>query len=176
MKTLEQETVPADPFKFRLEHSKPIIDVAGGTVRLAKKSSFPALDGLAIASIFLKPGSIRIPHRHPNANEMDYLVSGKAEIALFGPADEANPTGIVERFVLEPGDISFLPQGWFRSIKNIGHEDMHILLIFNNASPEVIGLLFGLGAMQVDVVAEVLGVSDETVREFNTDVAFIAPQ
>jgi oxalate decarboxylase len=165
-----------EPFKFRLEQSKPAVEAAGGVIRFARKDSFPSLEGLAMASLILKPGGIRIPHWHPNANEMDYVISGKAAIALFGPTSEANPGGIIEHFVLEPGDISFLPQGWFHSIQNVGHGDLHILVIFNNPSPQDIGLSFGLGAMQVEVVAKVLGVSEETVREFNTHVDFIAPQ
>jgi hypothetical protein len=69
-----------------------------------------------------------------------------------------------------------LRQGWFHSIQNIGHGDLRILVIFNNASPQDIGLSFGLGAMQAEVVAKVLGVSEETIREFNTRVDLIAPQ
>lgn len=151
-------------------------DVAGGVIRFAKKNVFPALDGLAMASLRLKPVGIRIPHWHPNAHEMDYVISGEAEIALFGPFDEANPDGIVEHFALEPGDISFLPMGWFHSIQCISHEDLHLLAVFNNASPADIGVSYGLGAMQVEVVAKVLGISPETVREFNTKVHLIAPQ
>src|ERR1700686_3028124 len=103
------------PFKFALEASKPVVDVKGGTARFAKKISFPELDGLAIASIHLEPHGIRIPHWHPNANEMDYVISGNAEIALFGPADADHPHGVVEKFRLKQGEISFLPQGWFHS-------------------------------------------------------------
>lgn len=165
-----------EPFKFRLEHSHPLTDVAGGVVRFAKKIDFPSLDGLAIASIILKPGGIRIPHWHPDANEMDYVISGKAAIALYGPEDPAHPEGVIEHFELEPGDISFLPQGWFHSITNVGEEDLHILIIFNNASPTDIGLSRGLGAMRPGVVAKVLGVPEETVKEFKKDIDFIAPQ
>ena len=164
-----------NPFKFRLEQTQPFVDVTGGVARFAKKDVFPALDGLAIASLVLHPGGIRIPHWHPNAHEMDYVISGKAEITLFGPANQWHPEGVVEHFSLGPGDISFLPMGWFHSIKNVSDVDLHILAIFNNASPEDIGLSFGLGAMQVDVVSKVLGISSETVREFNTKVQFIAP-
>jgi hypothetical protein len=62
------------------------------------------------------------------------------------------------------------------SIKNAGHEDLHILITFNNASPNDFGLSRGLGAMQVSVVAKVPGISEETVKEFNTGIDFIAPQ
>jgi oxalate decarboxylase/phosphoglucose isomerase-like protein (cupin superfamily) len=128
-----------NPFKFRLEQTQPFVDVTGGVARFAKKDVFPALDGLAIASLVLHAGGIRIPHWHPNAHEMDYVISGKAEITLFGPANQWNPEGVVEHFSLEPGEISFLPMGWFHSIKNVSDVELHILVIFNHASPEDIG-------------------------------------
>src|SRR3954449_11884327 len=136
------------PFKFPLEKSKPFVDVAGGVVRFAKKLDFPALNGLAIASIHLNPGGIRIPHWHPNANEMDYVISGRARIDLFGPANAENPGGVTQQFHLEAGEISFLPQGWFHSITNAGPGVLHILVIFNSDSPLDIGLPRGLGAIE----------------------------
>lgn len=120
-------------FKFDLEREPPLFETAGGTVRFAKKAVFPALDGLSMASIHLHPGAIRIPHWHPNANEMDYVIRGRARIDLFGPADEMNPGGVTEHFTLEEGQISFLPQGWLHSITNSGDTQLHILGIFNTA-------------------------------------------
>ena len=164
-----------EPFKFKLEQSHPAADVAGGVIRFAKKNDFPALDGLAMASIHLHPGGVRIPHWHPNANEMDYVISGKCRINLFGPASEANPDGITEVFTLEAGEISFLPQGWFHSIENTGKDDLHILVIFNNAMPEDIGISRGIGAM-VEPIAKTIGVPEAAVARFHLKVNLIAPQ
>ena len=164
-----------EPFKFALEASEPFVDVAGGVVRFAKKADFPKLDGLAMASIFLEPGGIRIPHWHPNANEMDYVVSGRAEIDLFGPADGEHRHGVREHFHVERGEISFLPQAWFHSIRNPGPEVLHILVIFNSDTPLDIGLPRSLGAIEKKTLAQALGISVEEVERINTSPEFIVP-
>lgn len=164
-----------EPFKFPLEATEPSVDTAGGVARFAKKIDFPVLNGLAMASIRLEPGAIRIPHWHPNANEMDYVVSGRAEIALFGPKSSEFPEGVTEHFSLSPGEISFLPQGWFHSITNPGPEPLHILVIFNSDSPLDIGLPRGLGGMRKEVLAKSLGIRVEAVEQFCTDPEFIVP-
>ena len=164
-----------EPFKFPLESSKPFVDVKGGVVRFAKKLDFPKLDGLAIASIQLQPGAIRIPHWHPNANEMDYVISGNARIDLFGPADGPNPDGVSEQYNVGPGEISFLPQGWFHSITNAGPGVLHILVIFNSDSPLDIGLPRGLGGIEKATLAKSLGITVEEVEKFHTSPEVIVP-
>ena len=137
----------AEPnFKFELAASKPNEDVAGGSIREAKKCTFPILDGLAIFLVSLKPGAVRIPHWHPDANELDYILEGCAEIALAGP-DKVKTTIEVRQ-----GEISFIPQGWFHSIKNIGETELRLLVIFNNDSPNDIGISFGLAALDPTVL------------------------
>jgi oxalate decarboxylase len=113
---------------------------------------------------------VRIPHWHPDANELDYCLQGKAAIAMVGP-DE-----VEQKLELEAGDISFIPQGWFHSIKNIGDEELSLLVVFNNESPNDIGISVGLGGMSNKVLAETLGVPAETFKKFRHDVQFIAPQ
>ena len=159
-----------DPFKFRLAASKPAVDVEGGTIREAKKQDFPALDGLAIFQLKLKKGAVRIPHGHPDANELDYILHGRAAISIVGPDQ------VEQKMELEPGEISFIPQGWFHSIKNIGDDELSLLVIFNNENPNDIGISVGLGGMTHAVLGETLGVPPDTFQNFRRDVLFIAPQ
>ena len=159
-----------DSFKYALEASTPQIKAAGGEIREGNKKTFPALEGLAIFSLILKPGAVRIPHWHPDANELDYVIQGRAEIAIVGP-DE-----IKTSFEVGKGEISFIPRGWFHSIRNPGPGDLHVLVIFNNADPNDIGISVGLGGMSSVVLSETLGAPADVFANFRSDVLFIAPQ
>ena len=159
-----------DWFKFRLAASKPAVKVAGGTIQEANKATFPALDGLAAFLLVLKPGAVRIPHWHPDANELDYCLQGRAAIAIVGPDK------VEQKLEINPGDISFIPQGWFHSIRNAGTDDLRLLVIFNNATPNDIGISVGLGGMSDKVLGESLGVPAATFKDFKKTIRFIAPQ
>ena len=69
---------------FRFEKSKPF-SFPGGTLHRATKKKFPALRGLAVQSLHLEPGVIREMHIHPNAEQLDYCISGKARVGIIGP-------------------------------------------------------------------------------------------
>jgi oxalate decarboxylase/phosphoglucose isomerase-like protein (cupin superfamily) len=62
------------------------MDSAGGEIREGNKKTFPALEGLAIFSLILKPGAVRIPHWHRDANELDYVAQGR-DCESSGPGD-----------------------------------------------------------------------------------------
>jgi len=98
-------------FVFDLGKCPPQVVAKGGTIQEANQSTFPGLDGngLSIYLLTLEPGAVRIPHWHPDAAELDYVLSGKARVGL------AFPDGEWERFDLEAGKIAILPQGGRRS-------------------------------------------------------------
>jgi oxalate decarboxylase len=162
------------PFKYNLAGSTPQVSVTGGTIQEAQQTTFPTLQGggLAIFLVTLKPGAVRIPHWHPNANELDYCLQGKAGIAIVPPDGE----GMDQQMELNPGEISFIPQGWFHSIKNLGESDLRILVIFSNSSPNDIGISVALAGMSDSVLGETLGVPPSTFKDFAKDVIYIAPQ
>lgn len=161
------------PFKFNLFGSEPEVDVRGGTAREAKKATFPVLEGLAMFQLTLHPGGVRIPHWHPNSNELNIVLEGKAALALLGPDGTDQ---VQEKFELTKGEISFMPQGWFHSITNIGDGDLVMLVIFNNASPDDIGVSQALGGMDPRVLSEVLGAKPQVFEKLKKDIVLIAPK
>jgi oxalate decarboxylase len=163
-----------DQFKYNLAGSKPQVSVKGGTIQEAKAETFPVLQGggLAIFLVVLKPGAVRIPHWHPDANELDYCLQGKAAVAIVPPDGEGHD----QKLELSPGEISFIPQGWFHSITNVGPEELRVLVIFSNASPNDIGISVALAGMSDAVLGETLGVPPSTFKNFAKDVIYIAPQ
>lgn len=115
------------PFKKTVFKSFP-----GGDFYRANSANFPVLKDLAIQALDLQPGGIREPHSHPNAHQLDYCVSGKGLVGIVGPDGE---THYLE---LNPGDISFVPQGYLHWIENLGDGPLSFLVVLSHESPETI--------------------------------------
>ncbi|SIR43822.1 Cupin [Rhizobium sp. RU35A] len=117
------------PFKANVFKSFP----AGDFYR-ANAKNFPVLKGLAVQALEIQPGGVREPHTHPNANQLDFCVSGKGQVGIVGPEGE---THYLE---LSPGDISFVPQGYLHWIENLGDEPLSFLVVLSHELPETIEL------------------------------------
>jgi oxalate decarboxylase len=134
-------------YKFDIEAEQPQVETRGGWVKMSNSSLMPTLNGLALYSLKLEKDGAREPHWHPNAHELNYLISGKARITLL------SPNGNVDMFDMKAGDMSFLPRGYFHSIENIGSEAARFAVYFNHSNPSDIGISACLGAYPNDVFA-----------------------
>lgn len=160
------------PFVYDLKGSSPQVVAQGGTIQEANQTTFPQLagNGLAIYLLTLQPGAVRIPHWHPDAAELDYVLSGNAFIGL------AFPGGEWTEFPLNPGQIAILPQGWFHYIKNTGSDILQMLVIFSNSSPNDIGISEGFQAIPNEVLGLTFNVSADTFEHLHKNITYIAPQ
>ncbi len=166
---------PQPTFKFDLAAAVPSISEHGNTVREANQNDFPVLagNGVAFFMIDMKPGALRVPHWHPNAWELDYCLQGEAEFWIVGPDNARN---IVKQVVrIKPGQLFFIPQGWFNAIKNVSNTDLKLLLTFNNGLPTDIGIPVGLNGIGNDVFAQTFEVSPDVFNNFNENNKFFAP-
>ena len=153
----ETPAVPPYPmttgrFRMGLEASHPQVKTAGGWVKMSNGFLLPTLEGLSIYAVQLERGGAREPHWHPNAHELNYLVSGSALITILSPG------GKVETFEMKAGDLSFLPKGYLHHIENTGNEPAHFAIFFNHVSPSDIGFSGCLGAYSNEVLAAVFKV------------------
>jgi oxalate decarboxylase len=125
-----------DTYRFPLSRAKPQVATKGGSVVECTVKNFPVV-GQSDAAVFLlrlQPGALREPHWHPNAWELEYVVSGKARLGVI------TPEGTSDIVDLEPGDVGFVPQGWAHFIENIGNTEMVMPIVFGNNQPNDIGL------------------------------------
>jgi oxalate decarboxylase len=153
-----------NPYLFDLAKSKPTVTKPGGTVQGAYENVFPIVTGqqAAMFMVVLKPGAIREPHWHPDAWEFDYCISGKARMSVVGPNNEWT------MFDVEPGQVVFVPMGFFHYFENIGNDDLQFLITFNNSGAESdddIGVSVSLGGMPRHVLAATFGVSKELFEQ-----------
>jgi oxalate decarboxylase len=153
---------PHSDFGFDLGGQTPIIDVhGGGTARLAIKGIFKELRGMSLFLVTLEPGASLVPHWHPDAAELDYVLSGEVFVGLMTTA-QGTRAGKDVSFPLKEGMVGFLPQGWFHYIQNTGTTPAQVLVLFNSDSPtEVdISIAFGTGGTAGQaILQEVFGIS-----------------
>lgn len=116
---------------FRIKDQPPI---PPGTFFQVNKTNFPALVGLAVQHLDMIPGAVRNAHIHPNAAQVDYCIAGRGRIGIVGPDGESH------LFDVEPGDVSFVPQGWLHWIENTSDQQSRFLLVVSNEEPQTIEL------------------------------------
>lgn len=126
--------------KFSLKGSTPE-KLPGGEIKRANKQTFEALKGFALHSIVLQPGGKREAHIHPNAAQMDYVLSGKAKIGIVGEGSDVEIHDVTE------GDVTFIPTGYFHWIENTSDAPVHFLLVLNHEEPQTIELSDVLAAL-----------------------------
>lgn len=158
-------------FKMDLESISPQLSAEGGYVKMSNNFLMPVLEGLAVYSLDLTPKGGREPHWHPNASELNYLISGKARISLVSPG------GSVDMFDMQAGDISFLPQGYLHYIENIGEEDARFAIFFNHATPSDIGFSGCFGAFSNELLAALFGTPEnyfDEMPKYQNDLLIIS--
>ena len=144
--------------KFNLKGFPPTVQSKGGTVSLGNANNFEILNGLACYLLTLKPKGIREPHWHPNAAELDYVISGRARMTIFSPSDK------VDTFEVGPDEIVFIPPGYFHYIENLeSNEDMQFAVFFNDERPEDIGISGAFGGYSNDVLGSLFGVETKVL-------------
>ncbi|MDF3053183.1 MAG: hypothetical protein K0S19_1288 [Geminicoccaceae bacterium] len=132
----------------------PVVTFAGGTVQPLTAEQIPRLQGITVFPLNAVPYGLREPHWHSNASELDYFVSGHAQIGLVAP------DGNLQTVTVGPGDIAFLPRNWFHYIASVSDEPLQILIFFLTPDPRV--ETFTLSQTVDNVPSRVLAASFDT--------------
>jgi oxalate decarboxylase len=150
--SVEGVTGGLPPFAYALEASEPR-QYAAGTVRWGTKAQLPTLHGAAMAAERIDPNGLRELHWHLNAHELSYVLAGQGRMGIF------SPDGPGDSFDLQPGSISFVPEGSIHYIQNTGDDELHLVLAFTHEQPETIDLSQALPSFPQHLLAETFGVS-----------------
>jgi len=105
-----------------------------GSAYLVDKDNFPALDNITSYALEIWEECMRIPHWHPNAFELGYIVSGEIEVLIWRSAGET------AMFTLSAGMCWFIPQGALHSLNNIGKEKAVLVVGFSASRPQHLDL------------------------------------
>jgi len=154
--------------RFRLEAQRPRT-FAGGEARFATVKDFPISTTMCGATMTLKRGALRSMHWHPNADEWQYVIAGRARITVFASGGRAST---VE---LNAGDVGYVPMGYGHYLENIGDDDCRMLFVFNNGVYQEIGMAEWLASNPPELVSTNFGVPEAVVAKFPKQEQFIVP-
>lgn len=156
--------------RYPLHAQQPRIVPGGGLQRLVTSKEFPISSTMSGSIIELLPGAMREMHWHPNADEWQYYISGKAEMSVF----LAEATVVTEQF--NAGDVGYVPMGAGHYIKNTGDTVCKILIGFNSGVYQSIDLSAWLAGNPKDVVTTNFGLKPGAVEKLPTEKVFIQPK
>lgn len=122
---------------YHLKTNK-VIDVFNvkqvGTARTIGKNNFTALESNTCYVVEVWEECMRLPHWHPNASELGYVISGTIEVLIWrSPGESAVLT-------LGPGMCWFIPKAALHSLNNVGKGTAKLLVGFSNEQPQDIDL------------------------------------
>ena len=169
--------LPADPapgtinpgtltHRYRLLAQRPDT-YPGGTNRLVSQREFPISTTITGALMRIKPGGMRELHWHPNADEWQYYIGGRARMSVFGSHGRVR----LEEF--NAGDVGYVPQGYGHYIENAGSEDLELLIVLNNGTYKSISLANWMGANPPLLLATNFEVPESTFKDFLTRDRFM---
>jgi oxalate decarboxylase len=119
-------TAVPQSYSHKMMAQEPI-KTKGGTVRITDSSVFPVSLTIAAALVEIEPGAMRELHFHPNTNEWQYFIEGKARMGVFGASGQART------FDFHAGDVGYVPFAMGHYVENTGTEPLRFLEVFRSS-------------------------------------------
>jgi len=161
---------PPQPFTFSLATSPNLNGTKNGTLQLADSSNFKVSTTIAAVVQTVPPGAMRSMHWHPNADEWQYYIKGKARMGVFN----TGPHVLTMDF--NPGDIGYVPRNYGHYVQNIGDTDMQFFAVFRTSNFQEFSLSDWLKHSPAEMVAEHLNVDPTMVPRWPGANARIMPE
>jgi oxalate decarboxylase len=155
-----QGRVPLD-MKFKLMAQTPTL-APGGTVRIADMRNFIISSDIAAALVEVEPGRIREIHWHPNADEWQFYIAGKARMTVF--AAQANSRTID----FQAGDVGTVPKAMAHFVENTGKESLRFLELFKAPRFVDVSLAQWMALTPHELVQAHLNISPDLIGALST--------
>jgi oxalate decarboxylase len=144
---IPEETRYQTPYRYSLEAAEPLLTNEGGDARMARQNTWPIVTRQALYSLKLTGQGMREPHWHPETAELGYVERGRGRMSIY------SPSGDVDTYTMEAGDIYFIPKAYPHHIENLAGEDLHLLIFFDQAMPGDIGFTGSIRSYSDEVLA-----------------------
>jgi oxalate decarboxylase len=168
----EHRGAPASPpetHKFRMLAQAPHSLHTGGREWRVGRERFPISRTVTGVILDLYPGGLRELHWHPNADEWQYVISGRVRVTLFGAK------GRWRQETLDTGDVGYAPTGYGHSIENDSDtEGARLLVAFNTGDYQAIDLSLWLASNPDYVLTINFGVPESVISKLPRHRVFIA--
>jgi oxalate decarboxylase len=149
-----------DPHTFDIEAQAPGLNYVSGNARFARDQFWPALKDMSMYSLRVAENGMREPHWHPVTAEMGYVQHGDARMTIM------NLDGTLDTWRLTTGDMYFIPRAYPHHIENIGSDDWHFLIFFDQPFPADIGYRASASAYSREVLAAAFGTHVDDLPAF----------
>src|SRR5262249_32157628 len=116
---------------------------------------------LAAALVDVEPGHMREIHWHPNADEWQYYVSGKARMTVFAAE------GRSRTFDFQAGDVGYVPVSMPHFIENTGNDQLRFLELFQAERFEDVSLAQWMALTPPELVQAHLNLDDQFLRSLS---------
>lgn len=141
-----------DAHRFDVEAQSAPVASAAGSARLARDNFWPVLKNISMYSLRVATSGMREPHWHPQTAEMGYIEKGQARMTIL------DPNGSVDTYLLQPGDVYFIPRAYPHHIEVIGTEEIHFLIFFDQPTPGDVGFRAAASSLSPSALAAAFGV------------------
>lgn len=149
-------------YQFDLEASSPLIATPEGTAKVARGNVWPILKRQALYSLCLTGKGMREPHWHPETAELGYVAQGKGKMSILAPS------GKIDTYTLQAGDIYFIPKAYPHHIENLQSSQLHLLIFFDQAMPQDVGFTGSVKASSDEVLSGILHCKKEIFEKLPT--------
>lgn len=149
----------AVPVKYshRLLAQTPL-KVLGGQVRIVDSSNFSAATTIAAALVEIEPGGMREMHWHPNNDEWQFYISGRARMTVFASGGKART------FNYQAGDVGYVPFAMGHYVENLGDEPVRFLEMFRSSYFADISLNQWMALTPPELVEAHLNIGSSTIK------------
>lgn len=129
----------------------------GGATQVIDSTSF-AVTPMAFLLIELEPGGMREIHWHPDADELQYYLSGQSRMTVFNAVNNSRT------FNYSAGDVGYVPKNLAHYIENVGDEVVRVLNVFNRGDYRDVSLNRWLASTPPALVQGHLNVDDRLMK------------
>jgi oxalate decarboxylase len=164
------EAAPPHPFIFPLGSITPVRESSNGSIRIADSTNFSVSTTVAAALVTVPPGGVREMHWHPNADEWQYYIKGKARMTVFNTGPEALTMDFAA------GDIGYVKRNLGHYVENVGDTDMQFIGVFRASRYEEFSLSDWLTHTPPKLVAQHLNVDEATIARWPDNRPGVMPK
>jgi oxalate decarboxylase len=157
-------------FAFRTMQHPPTKRTKSGEVRVIDSSTFKISTNIAAAVVTVRPGGIRELHWHPNADEWQFFISGKARMTVFATGGRARTMDF------ETGDVGYVLKTLPHYVENTGSTDLKFLEMFKSSYYQDLALSEWLAHTPPELVAAHLNLDKATLDALPRGKPLILPE
>lgn len=157
-------------FSFRPGEQAKSKQTKGGEVLIADSTTFKVSTTVAVAIVTIHPGGMRELHWHPNADEWQYYISGKARMTVLGTGARARTMDF------ETGDVGYIEKTLPHYIDNTGDQDLRYLEVFRSNRFQDLSVSEWLSHTPPELVMAHLNIDRDTYDQIPREKAVVLPQ